>query len=214
MSESVGLSGFQGLPLRGLSIADFDEDGDLDLVFSVNGTFPLLLRNDGGNQNNWLTIQLAGTSSNRSGIGTKVELKAGHLSQKSETYGGHGFLSQSPPLAHFGLGQHERVDMLRILWPGGVLQSETDQPAQGKTIVKELNRKGTSCPLLYAWDGRKIRFPNRLSGQQCLWVSTFPLVSTTFRIVTNMSNSIAADWLCERKTRHYLEQPARRGNFI
>ncbi len=164
VSESVGLSGFQGLPLRGLSIADFDEDGDLDLVFSVNGTFPLLLRNDGGNQNNWLTIQLAGTSSNRSGIGTKVELKAGHLSQKSETYGGHGFLSQSPPLAHFGLGQHERVDMLRILWPGGVLQSEIDQPAQGKTIVKELNRKGTSCPLLYAWDGRKYVFQTDFLG--------------------------------------------------
>lgn len=157
-SERTGLDRFTSLPVRGMSIGDFDNDGDLDIVVNVNGASPLLLRNEGGNRNNWIVVHSTGTNSNKPGIGTKVEIKAGRLWQKVEVYGAHGFLSQSPPLAHFGLGKRERVDIVRLLWPGGVLQSEIDQPINQAVKIHELDRKGTSCPILYFWNGKSYEF--------------------------------------------------------
>ncbi|MDA2925789.1 FG-GAP-like repeat-containing protein [Acidobacteria bacterium AH-259-G07] len=164
VSEQTGLARIKSLPVRGLSVADFDKDGDLDFAVNVNGSSPLLLRNDGGNQNNWIAVRVNGTSSNRSGIGTKVEIKSGRLYQKMEVYAGSGFLSQSSPIAHFGLGKRDRVDMLRLLWPGGVLQSELEQPINQTVELQELDRKGTSCPLLYLWDGMTYRFQTDFLG--------------------------------------------------
>lgn len=164
VSARTGLSSYRELPLRGISIGDFDNDGDLDLVANVSGSSPLLLRNDGGNQNNWITVQTSGTHSNKLGIGTKVEVRVGRLWQKVELYGGHGFLSQNPPLAHFGLGKYDRVDMVRLLWPGGVLQTEIDQPINQRIRVQELDRKGTSCPLLYVWNGSRYQFQTDFLG--------------------------------------------------
>ena len=164
VSEQTNIHRFHSLAVRGVSVADFDNDGDLDFAVNVNGALPLLLRNDGGSQNNWLTVQTAGTNSNRPGIGSKVEIKSGRLYQKREIYGGQGFLSQGPPLAHFGLGKLDRVDTIRLLWPGGVLQSEIQQPINRKLAIKELDRKGTSCPLLYVWDGKGYRFQTDFLG--------------------------------------------------
>lgn len=164
VSEETGLNRYKGLAVRGVGIADYDGDGDLDLVANVNGSAPLLLRNDGGNQNNWLRIRLKGTNSNRLGFGTKVEIKSGRLFQKSEVYGGSGFLSQSPAELHFGLGKRTRVDMVRMLWPGGVLQSELNPPINRVVEFSELDRKGTSCPLLYTWDGTTYRFQTDFLG--------------------------------------------------
>lgn len=164
VSERTELSKFTSLPLRGVSTGDFDNDGDLDLAFNVNGSSPLLLRNDGGNHNNWVNIRTLATNSNSLGVGTKVELKSGRLYQKTEIYGGSGFLGQSPPRAHFGLGRKERVDMIRLVWPGGVLQSEIDQGINQTVEIRELDRKGTSCPLLYLWDGTAYRFQTDFLG--------------------------------------------------
>ena len=163
-SLRTGLSAYHSLPLRGISVGDYDNDGDLDLVANVSGSSPLLLRNDGGNENNWITVQTSGTNSNKPGIGTKVEVRVGRLWQKMELYGGHGFLSQSPPLAHFGLGKHGRVDLVRLLWPGGVLQTEIDQAINQRIKVQELDRKGTSCPLLYVWNGSTYQFHTDFLG--------------------------------------------------
>ena len=155
---------FQGKPYRSATLGDFDNDGDTDLLLTVNGGSPVLLKNEGGNQNNWLKVRVRGTNSNKSGIGTKVEVKSGNLWQKIEINGGNGYLSQSPTEFIFGLGQHKTVDAMRLLWPGGVLQSEINIPINQTKLVNELDRKGTSCPLLYTWNGQKYQFVTDFLG--------------------------------------------------
>ncbi len=151
------------LAVRGLSVADFDNDGDLDFAVGVNRSLPLLFRNDTESRNNWLQLELVGTNSNRPGSGTKVEVLAGRLWQKAEALGGHGSMSQNPPLIHFGLGSN-RPDAVRLLWPGGVLQSEIDPSINQRLRIQELDRKGTSCPILYVWDGSDFRFQTDFLG--------------------------------------------------
>lgn len=160
----AGLASFMDLPLRGLSIADYDNDGDMDFAINVNGQAPLLLRNEGGNQNNWLDINLDGSVSNKGGIGVKAEIRSGKHWQKIENLAGQGFLTQSPARLHFGLGQHTRVDVVRLLWPNGILQSEKDHNVNIALDVRELDRKGTSCPILYVWDGNSYKFQSDFLG--------------------------------------------------
>jgi len=149
---------------RGLAVADLDGDGDLDLVISNNGASPTLLRNDGGNKGHWLAVTPKGLNSNRQGVGTKVEAKAGTLWQKTEIASGSGYLSSTSLRPFFGLGAHASVDALRLLWPGGVLQDEVKVAADAPLRVEELDRKGTSCPILYTWDGTKIAFVTDFLG--------------------------------------------------
>lgn len=163
-SGKLGLTRYQGKPYRSATLGDFDNDGDVDILLTVNGGSPVLLRNDGGNQNNWIKVRLQGTNSNKSGIGTKVEVKSGALWQKVEINGGSGYLSQSPPEVVLGLAQHKSVNALRLLWPGGVLQSEINLPINQTRLVQELDRKGTSCPLLYTWNGEKYQFVTDFLG--------------------------------------------------
>ncbi len=164
VTSQVGLDSFTDLPLRGISIADYDNDGDLDLVINVNGGAPLLLRNNGGNRNNWLKVDLEGSVSNKAGVGVKAEIRSGKHYQKIENLGGQGFLSQSPPTLHFGLGRHTKADIVRLLWPNGILQSEKDHSVNNTVPVRELDRKGTSCPLMYVWDGETYRFHSDFLG--------------------------------------------------
>jgi tetratricopeptide (TPR) repeat protein len=164
VTEKVGLNQFRGKAYRSATFGDFDNDGDTDVLLTVNGGAPVLLRNDGGNQNRWIKVRLQGTNSNKSGIGTKVEIKSGTLWQKVEINGGSGYLSQSPPEVIFGLGSHKSVDVVRLLWPGGVLQSEINLPVNQTKLIHELDRKGTSCPLLYTWNGARFQFVTDFLG--------------------------------------------------
>ena len=164
VTTQAGLDQFSNLPVRGLSIADFDNDGDLDFVASLNGGKPLLLRNEGGNLNNWLNVDLEGSVSNKLGVGVKAEIRSGQHWQKIENQGGQGFLTQSPTRLHFGLGQHNGADVVRLLWPNGILQSEKDHGVNTTISVRELDRKGTSCPLMYVWDGESYRFHSDFLG--------------------------------------------------
>jgi tetratricopeptide (TPR) repeat protein len=164
VTDKVGLSQFKGKAYRSATLGDFDNDGDTDILLTVNGGSSLLLRNDGGNQNNWIKVRLQGTNSNKSGIGTKVEVKSGTLWQKVEINGGSGYLSQSPPEVIFGLGNRNSVDVVRLLWPGGVLQSEINLPVNQTKLIHELDRKGTSCPLLYTWNGSRYQFVTDFLG--------------------------------------------------
>ncbi len=149
---------------RAAAAADLDGDGDLDVVVTQNGGSPLLLRNEGGNRNKWLEVRTAGLNSNRDGIGTKVDVQSGPFWQRQEIQAGGGYLSQGPPLAHFGMGGRGVADFVRLLWPGGVLQAELDVPAGQRTEQAELDRKGSSCPLLFAWNGGRFGFVTDFLG--------------------------------------------------
>jgi Flp pilus assembly protein TadD len=144
--------------LRGAAAGDLDADGDADLVVTRNGGAPLLLRNDGGSARRWLKVRPLGLNSARQGIGVKVEVQAGGLWQKAEVNGGSGYLSQGPAEVLFGLGERPGAEFVRLLWPGGVLQSELEIAAGRAVQVEELDRKGSSCPVLYAWNGRRFEF--------------------------------------------------------
>ena len=102
---------------RGLALGDIDNDGDIDVLISACNQRPVLLRNDGGNRNHWLTIQAVGKNSNRDGIGAKVRLTAGEKRQSKEIVAGGSYLSSNDRRLHFGLGANTVVERIEIQWP-------------------------------------------------------------------------------------------------
>jgi hypothetical protein len=103
---------------RGLATADFDNDGDIDLLFNPNKRRATLLRNDGGNAaGSWITLRLEGSRSNRDAIGAWVAVTAGGRRQVEEVRSGSSYMSQNDMRLHFGLGAAGRVDAIEIRWP-------------------------------------------------------------------------------------------------
>ena len=131
-------SGFQSRRVsRGLATGDYDNDGDLDVLISNANDSPQLLRNDGGNQGNWILIRTIGTRSNRAGIGTRVKIQTGDLIQIDEVRSGSGYLSQNDLRLHFGIGTHKRIDRIEARWPSGVVDVIQDiAPNQILTITE------------------------------------------------------------------------------
>ena len=105
---------------RGAAVADFDNDGDLDILVNNNGGAPQLLRNNGGNANHWLQILLIGTKSNRDGVGARVKVTAGDLVLYDQRKGGMSYQSAQDPRLHFGLGSRSTIDVVEITWPSGI----------------------------------------------------------------------------------------------
>jgi tetratricopeptide (TPR) repeat protein len=149
---------------RALAVADIDSDGDLDFVVGTDRGELAVFRNDGGNGRAWLTVRAQGLRSNLDGLGAKVEVRAGDASLRREVRSSSGYFSQSDLPLHFGLGDADAADYVRFLWPGGVKQVEMDVRGRSTAAIEELNRKGTSCPILYAWDGQRIRFVTDFLG--------------------------------------------------
>jgi tetratricopeptide (TPR) repeat protein len=144
-----------------LAVADLDADGDEDALLATPSALRRL-ENEGGNRNRSFAVQLAGRVSNKGGLGAKVEIRAGSLRQKIET-------SSAVPMAApadvvFGLGQRKAPDAVRIIWVSGIVQTETEMGASAEPgrraalAVSELDRKPSSCPYLYAWNGERFEF--------------------------------------------------------
>jgi hypothetical protein len=128
---------------RGCAFGDFDNDGDVDFVVNCVNQVPQLVRNDLSVKNNWIKVRTIGTRSNRSGIGARLRCVAqipGESKphqQIDEVRSGGGYISQSDLRVHFGLGKAEKVDLLEIRWPSGLLETVKDIKVNQLIYVKE-----------------------------------------------------------------------------
>jgi ASPIC and UnbV/FG-GAP-like repeat len=143
---------------RSAIACDFDGSGAQDLLITQNRRPPVLLRNEGGNKHNWVQIALQGQHDNKSAIGTKVQVIAGALRQKWEVPGASGYLGQGPMDILAGLGTEAGPDVVRLLWPTGVPQDELKIEADKRNEIAEIDRRGSSCPIVFVWNGRKFEF--------------------------------------------------------
>jgi hypothetical protein len=137
VSELLGPDFMKPVVGRGSAVADFDNDGDLDIAISVSGGYPQLLRNDGGNANNWLEVMLVGTKSNRDGVGAALKLVSEGFTQYQQRKGGMSYMSAHDPRVHFGLGQRKSIEGLEITWPSGTVDKLTNLPINQIITVKE-----------------------------------------------------------------------------
>jgi Tfp pilus assembly protein PilF len=179
VTQQVGLAGVTFANARSLLVADVDGDGDADLIVTRLQEPPVLLRNEGGNRNHWLRLTLHGLADNKSAIGTKVEIFAGNLWQKWEIPGASGYMGQSAPELLAGLGNQKQIDVVRMLWPTGVLQDELNIPIDQPHTIQELDRRGSSCPTLFAWDGRHYQFISDVIGAAVVGHWTSPTTTNT-----------------------------------
>ena len=111
---------------RAAATADYDNDGDSDIVIMNSNQRAVLLRNDGGNRKNWLGIKLVGTRSNHDGIGAKVTLTTEDMTQIREVKSGSSYASGSDTRLLFGLGENQGVKKVSIVWQSGITQELED----------------------------------------------------------------------------------------
>ena len=122
---------------RGCAFGDFDNDGDVDVVVNNLDGPPSLLRNDGGNRNNWIMIKCVGTRSNRSAIGARVKVTSGEHSQIDEVMSGSSYYSQNDLRLHFGLGRATKADTIELAWPSGLKERFANLPANQIFVLQE-----------------------------------------------------------------------------
>jgi tetratricopeptide (TPR) repeat protein len=164
VTADVGLDKIDLKDPRAVIVGDYDNDGAADLLITQNHGPAVLLHNEGGNQNHWLRLNLTGLADNKSAIGTKVEVFSHGNRQKFEIAGSSGYLGQSSPYLTVGLGQAKVADIVRMLWPTGVLQDEIEVAADREHKFMEIDRRGSSCPTLFVWDGHEYKFVADMIG--------------------------------------------------
>jgi len=129
---------------RGLATADFDNDGDLDIVINNNpgdsGRAELsratLLRNNVGERRNWLAVELRGTASNRDAVGASVTLEVGNEKFTRLVSAGSGFASQQSARLYFGLGDKAQVDVMMVRWPNGRIEKFSKHPLATRQLIR------------------------------------------------------------------------------
>lgn len=124
---------------RGLALGDFDNDGSVDALITVNDGAPVLLRNNAGRQNHWLGLRLIGRKCNIDAIGAKIMYKAGELKRHVDKVGGGSYLSAHDPRIVLGLGQNSHMDWLEIHWPqpSGVVERFQNLPIDRYITIVE-----------------------------------------------------------------------------
>ena len=140
---------------RGMTVGDFDNDGDPDFFVVNNNGRSQFLENRNFTGNHWINIRLEGTKSNRDAVGAKITLLTGENLQTRSVLGGSGYLSQSDKRVLFGLGDADVVDTLEVIWPSGLKQvfrkikadrfieilEGDEEPLVDKKAVKSVRRK-------------------------------------------------------------------------
>jgi enediyne biosynthesis protein E4 len=129
---------------RGMAVGDFNNDGGLDVLISVNDGAPMLLKNNLGIQNNWLGIKLVGKKANSDAIGARVSYQAGDLRASRIKVGGGSYLSSHDPRMVLGIGRRPKIDWLEVKWPGPSTLTEkfTDLPINRYVTLVEGQGKG------------------------------------------------------------------------
>ena len=162
----AAMAGSSGLPplssSRALAAADLDGDGSTDFVTGGSGSV-VVWYSGGASGRRFQRVALRGVVGNRSGIGAKVEIRAGSLTSRIETSAASPLVAPVDIL--FGLGRRPAADAVRVLWPSGILQAEMQLPAPGSPMtIEELNRKPSSCPFLFTWNGERFEFVTDFMG--------------------------------------------------
>ena len=155
---------------KGLAVADLDATWTPDVALLTSDAV-VVLTNAGDPNRRSQRVQLRGRVGNRLGLGAKVQLRAGSLSARVETSAATPMVA--PADVVFGLGNRPGADAVRVLWPSGILQSEVisaspSQPASpgppAPLVVEELDRKPSSCPFLFTWNGERFEFVTDFLG--------------------------------------------------
>jgi hypothetical protein len=117
VSANMGTGITEHFSSRGAAFGDFDNDGDVDVLVLNMNDLPSLLRNDGGNKQNWIKLKLVGTKCNRTAIGARVRVVTGKHTQMDEVHSGSSVMSQGDLRLHFGVGKAELIDLIEVKWP-------------------------------------------------------------------------------------------------
>ncbi|MBV8630314.1 MAG: CRTAC1 family protein, partial [Silvibacterium sp.] len=173
VSKAVGADKLKLDAPRSVIAGDVDGDGAADLIVTQLNHAPMVLRNVGGSRNHSMRLAFTGLADNKTALGTKVEVFSNGKWQKFEIAGASGYMSQNATEVIAGLGQADHADVVRMLWPTGVPQDEIDLAAAKPAAITELDRRGSSCPVLFAWDGEKYQFVSDVIGAAVVghWVS-------------------------------------------
>jgi hypothetical protein len=137
ITEKVGGSLLEPTASRGCAFADFDNDGDVDVVINPVNDVPVLLRADSTTNNNWVSIKLIGVKSNRTGVGARIKVVTEGKAQIDEVRSGGSYYSQNDLRVHFGLGKADKVKTIEVQWPSGVVDKLNDAPVNQTIFVRE-----------------------------------------------------------------------------
>ena len=139
VSDLAGPAFAQSFAARGMAVGDFNNDGALDVLVSVNGGSPVLLKNVSAPENHWLGVRLAGKKSNPDAIGARITWQAGDLKRSRLKVGGGSYLSSHDPREVLGLGKQKKIDKLEIRWPqpSGRTETFTDLPVDRYITIVE-----------------------------------------------------------------------------